>query len=469
MIFHILNMRQKDYEYITKLLFEADSVFPLGLQAAPIFTAANIGNPKLFETLIVHSKIPLSIILRQKQEYTFSSPDGTIKQHVDTPLSLILSRSESYPLIDVLVNLDEANSYKHLTSIDLSHTRTRNLPVELFKLRHLYRINISNNKLSTLSLLKLPQNCWPNVLRDLNISHNSLEQIPSEFFTLPCLEVLNVSHNSLKSLPERWWATKSISMLDISFNGNLKSLALDDDNEHTHTQPSPAIRRSSRSRALSVSVSKKVNKKLNSHCIACRMSNSPLKNLNASHCNIKRFPNFLAIFFPNLEILNLAHNKLLHCCAVNELPISLQYLDISNNLLSSQSNGKTFHIDNDLYTMSDRMLHNELCNLHTLKVANNVDLRTVNFLDVAEGSDSHVFFPNLQKLDLSNCGLQQAPENLEQLQDLKDLNISGNKDFSIPYEIISLESLVSFTYDGVKDPTVSETKREKQVCLLGRK
>ena len=467
MIFHILSMHQEDYEYITKLLFEADPVFPVGSQAAPIFVAANIGNPKLFETLIVHSKIPLSIILRQKQEYTFNSPDGIIKQHIDTPLSLIFSKSENYPLIDILVSLDETNSFKHLTSIDLSHTRTCSLPMELFKLRHLYCINVSNNKLSTLSLLQLPQNCWPNLLRDLNISHNSLEQIPSEFFKLPCLEILNVSHNSLKSLPEQWLATKSISRLDVSFNANLKSLAFNVGNEHI--QPSPAIHKSSRSRALSVSVPEKVNKKLNSHSIACKVRNSSLKNLNASHCGVNKFPSFLAMLFPSLEILNLSHNKLVRCCAINELPISLEHLNISNNLLNSRSNEKTFHIDNELYTMSDCMLHKNLCNLHTLKLANNVDLRTISFLDETESRDAHVFFPNLLKLDLSNCGLQQAPAYLEQLQNLTDLDISGNKELSMPNEIISFESLVSFTYDGVKDPTASETKREKQVYLRGRK
>ena len=257
-------------------MFKANPVFPIGQQAGSIFIAANIGDPQLFKTLIVHSRIPLSIVIRQKQEYTFSSPDGTKKQHVDTPLSLILSRPESYPLIDILVSLDESSSYKHLTSINLSHTRTCNLPVELFKLHHLCHINISNNNLSTLSL---PQSSWPNSLQDLNVSHNSLKEIPSEVFILPCLEVLNVSHNSLKSLPERWWATKSISMLNISFNSDLKSLALIDDNEHTQSSPT---------------TSKSMARKFR---IDFKMSNSPLKSLNASHCSINEIPNFLHYFF----------------------------------------------------------------------------------------------------------------------------------------------------------------------------
>ena len=450
-------MHKEDYEYITKLLFEKDPFSSSGLEAAPIFTAANIGSPELFKALLIHNKIPLSIILRQKQEHTFDCPDGTGLRHVDTPLSLILSRPENYPLIDVLVDLDESNTCKHLTSIDLSHTRTRNLPVELFKLRHLYRINISNNKLSPLSLLQLPLNCWPNLLCDLDISYNFLEQIPSELFKLPCLEVLNVSHNSLKSLPERWWDTKSISMLNIAFNINLESLSLKVGSENTPSSPDHELSSSSRPRTLSVSIPGRVSRKLFDDSIACRMEKSPLNNLNASHCSINEVPSFLILFFPSLKVLNLSHNKLMQCCAINEMPTSLKCLDISNNLLNPHSSEhEIFHIDNNLFTTSNHMLHKDLCNLHDLKLANNVDLRTISLLDKKESSNCHVFFPNLQKLDLSNCGLRQAPCYLEQLQNLTDLDISRNKDLYIPNEIISLEHLLNFTYDGIKDPIVNE-------------
>ena len=458
------------------LLFEMDPFSSTGLEAAPIFTAANIGSPELFKALIIHNKIPLSIILRQKQEYTFDCPDGTVIRHVDTPLSLILSRSENYPLIDALVDLDESNSCKHLTSIDLSHTRTCNLPVEIFKLRHLYRINISNNQLSPLSLLKLPQNCWPTLLHDLNISYNFLEQIPSELFKLPCLEVLKVSHNSLKSLPERWWEMKSISELDISFNIDLKSLLLINDGGK-HAPPSSELSDSSGSRTLPVSTPRPstVDGKLFDDLITCRMGNSPLTKLNTSHCSINEFPRILALFFPNLEVLNLSHNKLSQCCAINEMPTSLTCLDISYNSLNSHFNEhEVFHIDKSLFKRSNHMLHKDLCNLHNLKLANNVDLKMITLVGKTESSECHIFFPNLLNLDLSNCGLRQAPCYLELLQKLTDLDISRNKDLYIPNEIISLEHLVNFTYNDIKDPVVNELKlftltREKQVYLHERK
>ena len=458
-------MHQEDYEYLTKLLFDIDPRSPKRLETAPVFTAANIGSSKLFEALIIHSKIPSSVILRQKQKCTFSFPDGTVKHHVDTPLSLILSRPENYSLIDTLVDLDESDSCKRLTSIDLSNTSTCNLPMDLFKLRHLYRINISNNKLSTLSLVNLPQKLWPNLLRDLNVSYNSLEQIPLDLFELPVLEILNVSHNSLKLLPEQWWDTKSICQLDISFNIHLESLSLKDVKSSSSMMSSSSVSDTMR-------ISGGVSGKLRPHSIAYRMNNCRLKNLNASHCSINKFPSFLALFFPNLDTLNLSHNKLLHCCAINELPTFLESLDVSNNLLNSHSN--LFHIDHDLSTKSGYMVHKDLTHLHTLKLANNVDLRTVTFCDETEINNCHVFFPKLLRLDLSNCNLQRGPRYLGQLQNLTDLDISRNKDLYIPNDIINLGSLIKFTYDGIKDPIVDELNfftiiQEKLVCLHGRK
>ena len=471
---HILDMHHKDYDYTTKLLFERDSLSPAELQPPPIISAANIGNPKLFEALIIHSKIPPSTILKQKYKYKFSCPDSTVEyDHTETPLSLILSKQENYLLIDTLVDLDKADTCRHLiTLIDLSETRTNNLPVELFKLRNLYRINVSNNKLSTLSLLKLPQNCWPNLLQYLDISHNSLEQIPLEFFQLPCLQALNVSHNFLKTLPEQWWATKSISTLDISYNNHLTSLSLKDGELPSSTTLTPI---SSFSKTFPVNVHGKVSGKISNYCIACRTVNSLLKILNASQCSINKFPSFLALFFPNLEELNLSYNKLLLCCGVNELPTSLECLDVSNNMLKSHlTEHKVFHIDNGLSTRSDYMVHKDLMNLHTLKLANNTDLKTVCISDETDQSSCHIFFPNLLRLDLSNCGLKQAPRYLEQLQKLTDLDISKNKNLYIPDEISNLESLVTFLYDDIEDPIVNELNifsltRDKQLYLHDRK
>ena len=474
---NILTMHQEDYEYINNLLFELDPDSPVESQAAPIFTAANIGSCKLFEALLTKSKIPPSIILQKKQQKSICLPDGTCFYHVDTPLSLIISKPENYPLIDTLDNLDES---KFVTSIDLSHTRTRCLPVDLFKLRHIYHIDVSNNKLSQISLLKMPPNCWPNLnlLKELNISYNSLECVPLEFFTFSSIKTLNVSHNSLKTLPEKWWSSKSLSVLDISFNINLESLALDE-----FPSALQFVRAAYYDHEFSQSTTKRIRGSISrsnfqsaEYCIASqdKSKSNLLQHLNASNCSINRFPNCLALIFPKLEILNLSHNKLeVFCSAINELPPSLECLDISNNLLNFHS--ELFYIDHASFMQSEGMCHRDLSNLKTLKLANNLNLRTVYLSDeVAVSQKCHAFFPNLLRLDLSNCGLEKSICHLEHLKKLTDLDISRNKHLALPTEICNLENLINFTYDGLLDPIVKELNifnvtQEKQLYLYERK
>ena len=261
-------------------------------------------------------------------------------------------------------------------------------------------------------------------------------------------------------------------MLVISFNAHLTSLSLQDRGDDA--VPSPTTSTSSLFRSFPVPG--KVSQKLINYSIACRGNVSLLKSLDASHCNMNKFPNFLALFFPNLEMLNLSHNKLTQCSAINELPVSLEYLDVSNNLLDSYlAKHKVFYIDSELIKTSTQMTHKYLSSLHTLKLANNTNLRTVCFSeDEMEHSSCNNFFPNLLKLDLSNCGLKQAIHSLEQLQKLTDLDISKNKDLHIPNEIVSLECLTTFNYDGIEDPIVNELELftltgDKRLCLHERK
>ena len=200
------------------------------------------------------------------------------------------------------------------------------------------------------------------------------------------------------------------------------------------------------------------------YAIACGNKgtvNSSLQSLNASHCNIKEFPGFFALFFPRLEILDLSYNKLQFCCAINELPVSLRKLDISNNLLQN-SNEKVFYFSAHLSMKSSSMQHRDLCKLQTLTLANNVDLNSLKLSDDMLQDDKHVFFPKLLRLNLTNCGLQQLPSNLVELQDLTDLNISHNKDLTIPQGICNLENLVNFSYDGIKDSIVNELNKFTQ-------
>ena len=200
-----------------------------------------------------------------------------------------------------------------------------------------------------------------------------------------------------------------------------------------------------------------------------KQTDSVLRSLNVSNSNIEKFPNFLAVVFPNLEILNLSGNIIQTCCAINEIPVSLEELDISGNLLQ-YNRDQLFCQDVHLATKSGCMLHKDLSKLRVLRLSNNFDLRNINIHIEDESGHHHILFPRLKKLYIANCGLQQAPVYLSELQDLTDLDVSDNKDLLIPREICNLAHLVSFNYEGVQDPIVNQLNifsvtRDMQIYL----
>ncbi|XP_065916963.1 leucine-rich repeat serine/threonine-protein kinase 1-like isoform X2 [Dysidea avara] len=462
---HILVMHERDtYDNISHLLFEADTNSAQCFQEAPIFTAVRIGNSILLQGLLARSGVPLSTILGQRQKRVIPRPDGPDWEHFITPLSLILSMPQNHDLIDVLIHLNRLGSIRNLTAVDLSRTLLSQLPVELFTLGQLYTLNVSDNKLSELPFSKLPSDYWPNLLQELNVSHNNLQHIPSELFTLPCLKTLNVSHNPLKSLPSEWWTTKSIVTLNLSHT-HLENLSI---NSKLSSAPKELLATSPPRSVICGQYST-----LDMNAIPCKVNSkkeSLLQYLNCSNCKIGVFPSLLAFFFPNLELLNISSNKLQSCCAVNEFPSSLIDLDVSNNLLLS---GKHKMFYRDINKMDSCMRHGELSKLKFLKLAGNVNLKMLSIHDeqkYGSDGDARVFFPNLVRLNLTNCGLKVAPKFLAELKYLTDLDFSGNKDLTIPREISNLEHLVSFNYEGVKDPIVDslnmfELTQEKLVFL----
>ena len=455
-------MHQRN-ENLMDMMFKVDQNSLDRFQEAPMFIAARLSNPELFKALVHDSGIALNLLLGHKREHL---ADDAGQKFVDTPLSLILS-SQNYLLIDVLVHLNDLFHDCRLTTVDLSHTNMSSLPVELFKLRSLRHLNMSNNGLSELLLPNI--NHWPNILqlRDLVISHNSLENVPLELFRLSCLETLNLSHNPLKSLPKQWWAMKNLVILDVSFT-YLESLSIETDLATSQIMASSVtlphwVPVHGKRSAFQMELGFASPNRDTTGSVLEDTTGSVLKFLNASHCNLKTFPKFLALFFPSLEKLDLSYNKLQLCCAINELPTSLSKLDISNNLLQNavQSN-EAFYYSAHLSMKSNCMCHVDLCNLRTLKLANNINLKRVRISDESELGDGHVFFPKLMILDLSNCGLQQSPCNLAELTCITDLNLSHNRDLTIPLEVCSLENLVNFDYEGIKDLITNELNKFSQ-------
>ena len=435
-----------------------------------IHVAANVGNMKLLETLIICSGLPLNAVINLKWK-TFAQLNKSNLLAVEssgtvTPLSLALTHNSYCDLINVFVELQSEGDC--VTHIDLSHTMVDCLPQELLNLSCISNLNASNNELTDLSLLfeQFVSLRFAH-LSDLNLSRNKLSSLPIEIFRLPALKNLDVSYNPLDHLPEWWWLSSSLVKFNVSTthltelcphsNGQLSTLT-----GSTHT--------------LHDSNDDEI-----SYVGGCE-----LKELDISSSHLSSYPKYLACYFPNLTHLNVSHNSITICCAINELPPLLEELDISyNNLLSedcpvfhlsAKEDAVNCHCDVKL-DPPQRCLHKHhrtLKNLRVLNLSHNAALQNVVLhYDDATVYTACSFFPKIKKLFLNNCGLLHTPLHLSRMSRIYHLDIGNNK-MNVPREICNLTELSTFIYDGLPDPVVADLSKftsvkDQQIFLLQEK
>ena len=438
-----------------------------------IHLAANIGNVKLLETLIICSGLPLNAIinLRWRKFSEHIEPNVVAVESGHTPLSLALSHSSYCDFIDVFAKLQSDGNC--VTHIDLSHTMVDFLPRELFNLNCISNLNVSNNKLTNLSsLFEQFLRLRFASLNDLDLSKNDLNSLPKEIFRLPVLKNLNVSHNPLNHLPEQWWSSCSLVKLNVS-RTHLTELY-----PHGNTQGSPK----SSSHAVHSIDNPHSDNGSSSDTSSCQ-----LKELNVSSSCVNSFPKYLACYFPDLLHLNISHNNITSCCTINELPPLLEELDISHNNLQSENSSMFYlstkedtfrcHLSSKLDSplRCSHMRHKNLKNLRTLNLSDNKTLEKIilHYDDLTACNAACLFFPKLKKLTLNNCGLLHTPLRLGRMSRIYHLDIGNNK-MNVPREICNLAQLSTFIYNGLPDPVVADLSKftsvkDQQIFLLQEK
>ena len=443
-----------------------------GLYTKSLFhVAVNSGNMDLLQSLILCSGQALNVLInlrwRKFSEHTQSV--GVAMESGQTPLSLALSNASYCDFIEVFLKLQSEGDL--VTHIDLSYTRVDCPPRELFNLNCISNLNISNNTLTNLS--KLFEQFYHGRfarLSDVDLSNNNLSSLPIELFRLPALKNLDVSNNPLDCLPEWWWMSKSLVKLNASVTHLTEICTHSDPYESLNLLSLPSTHA-----ARSDDDDKSDN--------ICRQ----LKEIDISSSRLESFPKYLACYFPNLMHLNISHNNITSCCAVNELPPLLEELDISHNNLRSED-CSIFHLSTKedtsrcyLYTKLDHplrcshMSHSNIKNLRVLNLSENINLQklALHYDDLTASNSACLFFPRIKKLILNNCGLSHVPLRLSRLSKIYHLDI-GNNTMNVPREICTLEKLSTFIYDGLPDPIVADLNKftsvkEKLIFLLQEK
>ncbi|CAJ2639288.1 plant intracellular Ras-group-related LRR protein 7 [Trifolium pratense] len=164
------------------------------------------------------------------------------------------SKLKTFP--DEILDLDRS-----VRTLDLTHNRIVDIPVEISKLINMQRLILTENlidrlpvnlgKLQSLKLVNLDGNRITSLpdelgqlvrLERLSISGNLLTSLPATIGSLRNLLILNVSNNKLQSLPESIGSCFSLEELQANDNliedlpssvcnlSHLKSLCLDNNN-----------------------------------------------------------------------------------------------------------------------------------------------------------------------------------------------------------------------------------------------
>ncbi|KAL3278816.1 hypothetical protein HHI36_016337 [Cryptolaemus montrouzieri] len=410
----------------------------------------------------------------------------------------------------------EALSYNcaSLEEIYLQDNRLDNIPDDIFKLPALTTLVVSNNKLQ-----QLPFSMWlAPKLKELNASFNFLKDLPT-------------TYGESKEEFDHMSVSSSDSQLSNYLDSESESRQLDFDYESRFSSDENfKIRYRRKERVMSqIEITKHhiwtknvdVTDQVHHNDDTLTEQSSQLSALNLAHNLFTSVPVVLSCLAVNLTRLNMAFNSLRSMSHITSYPNSLRQLDLSHNQIScwpslpqidtqdvmelaniacycNKNNLKDKNITISVQRQSSRSVRNtvlhsvcshrrhlRLDNLRTLLIANNqltrIQLTTDDDGDMLNeeedlerniSSKSRLMFPNLSMLDISNNILRDVPTNLNELNNLSVLNISGNLEITdLPPQMGLLSRLWNLNTRGcsLQDPLKSmiESKKYKTMDIIG--
>lgn len=299
-----------------------------------------------------------------------------------------------------------------LVSIDLSYNLLSNLPLEIFHLPSLEKLNLSNNKIKILysnndvTNLAVEWGCIS--LKELNISNNFVESLPFQMHSCVQLVSLQASTNQLTNFVHPW--TCPLKDLDLSYN-SLSDMPLSLDNFWDKT-------------LHSLKLSK--NDFMEIPQTICRLA--ALNELDLSHNAIQSLPNPDWWRCDHLQMLDLSHNKLGSSSSSSASP-------------SHSESQKSF-----VNRFNQKFLSKVKVSISSSgnRSPNNNSLMTTDFLP-------SIFSKSLTSLNLSHNQLKEIPMSVCQMNQLTRLDLSFNVDMtSIPTELIQLNQLHSLSLEGLQ-------------------
>ena len=333
--------------------------------------------------------------------------------------------------------------FSQLAVLDLSRNSLKELPQSLGRLSQLTRLDLKQNGLKELPET-LSQLSW---LTELNLSQNELKELPESLGKLNRLISLNLNLNKLKKLPEWLGKLRCLSALFLNQNrlkdvqeslGKLSRLTWLSLADNGLVEVPESLDKLSRLSGLDL-------KKNGLKDVPESLSKlSRLSVLNLSENSLKEVPDGLSKL-SRLTWLGLCQNGL------KEVPESLSKLSRLCGLNLSQNRLKE--------------VPESLSKLSRLSV---LDLSQNGLKELPESLGK---LSRLSGLYLSQNGLKELPEWLGQLSRLSILQLSDNELKELPERLGKL-SCLAHLYLGKNDLSVLpksllDLTRLKTICLFG--
>ena len=333
-------------------------------------------------------------------------------------------------LQDAFLKLGKLNNLANLT---IESCKLTVIPSEITQLKGLTHLYLKNNKLEDLpsSIGQLKE------LRYLDLSNNNLRNLPSDINSLTGLVHLDLSDNGIESLPKQIGALKNLEELNLSRN-KLMSL-------------SPKIGRLKNLRILNL----EYNKLQGLTSGIGGLEN--LEQLNLSQNNLMGIPPEIGQL-KHLDRLDLTWNKLENLPAQIGTLKNLTILEMAFNNLTSipPEIGQLENLE-QLY-LRFNLLTDIPSQIGMLKNLKTLDLGEEpsddpgfedNYINNIKRLPHEIgMLENLTELYLGGINLKKLPSEIQQLQDLKILNLKDNQLSVLPSGIGQLVNLEKLNLDN---------------------
>ncbi len=273
---------------------------------------------------------------------------------------------------------------------------------------HKFPLNVYNLKLSNqrLNIESLDLSRFTN-LENLNLSYDSLVELPKGLDKLTNLKVLDVSGNNFTLLSEQ-----------VSLIPNLEELYLNNEKHLNFKQTFKVINKITSLKRLHLDSN--LNLKLPKNIAV----NNSIEYISMRYDGLRKIPVGVRKF-KHLKVLNFEGNII--------ESIDKGFLKNKEIESLSLSISPQFKFKKSFYILSKET------HLNNLSISNS---------DLSEIPDDISMLKNITSLSLQNNNLTSFPTGILKIKDLKFLDISGNKFKSLPSTFLSLTKLETLNLSG---------------------